>query len=203
MSIPTERKIEEETRSLDQTSNQQPSEKYSRSELRARKTDRHAFKNQPRTPIVLILDGVEGHYNKGAIFRLCDAFMIEHLHLCHTYLAAGHRRFIKAARGTFKWVPHSEGEETLSVIQRYKEKGYQIMVAEQCERSIEIWQATWTTPLCIVLGGELSGVSAEVLSQADQCIELPTMGMANSLNVSMSAGMLVFAAYQQYIQSLK
>jgi tRNA G18 (ribose-2'-O)-methylase SpoU len=56
-------------------------ERFDRAALRARKIDRSLFKSQPRTPIVIILDGVEGNYNKGAIFRLCDAFMVEHLHL--------------------------------------------------------------------------------------------------------------------------
>ena len=172
-----------------------------RAALRARKMDRLTFKNQPRTPIVLILDGVEGNYNKGAIFRLCDAFMLEHLHLCNTNLEYWHRRFTKAARGTMKWVPYTVGEDTVAVIERYRERGYQIVVAEQCEGSIPAWQVVFRDPLCIVLGGELSGVSGEVIAQADQRVELPTMGMANSLNVSMSAGMLVFAAYQQMINS--
>ena len=178
-----------------------PVERLDRAALRARKTDRAAFRDVPRHPIVLILDGVEGNYNKGAIFRLCDAFMIERLHLCHTRLECGHRRFIKAARGTFKWVPHTVGEDTVEVMQRYRERGYRLLVAEQCEGSAPIWETPFTAPLCLVLGGELSGVSGEVLALADHCVELPTMGMANSLNVSMSAGMLVLTAYQQLLHA--
>ena len=176
-------------------------ERLDRAALRARKLDRFTFKDQPRTPIVLILDGVEGNYNKGAVFRLCDAFMLEHLHLCNTDLEYWHRRFTKAARGTMKWVPYTVGENTMTVIERYRAEAYQIIVAEQCEGSVPVWEAVFSDPLCIVLGGELTGVSGEVIGQADLCVELPTMGMANSLNVSMSAGMLVFAAYQQLINS--
>ena len=169
--------------------------------LRARKRDRHTFEAAPRAPIALVLDGVHGHYNKGAIFRLCDAFMVERLHLCNTTLDHWNRRFVKAARGTYRWVPHVVGEDTLEVLRDYQTRGYQIVVTEQCSGSVPVWEAELASPVCIVLGGETEGVSPTVVDVADLIVELPTLGMANSLNVSMSAGMLVMSAFRALARS--
>lgn len=173
-----------------------PSRLYTR-DLRARKHDRAGFRQLPRTPIALILDGVHGHYNKGAMFRLCDAFMVEMIHFCRTTLEPRHRRFAKSARGTYRWVPHRIGEETLSVIQDYRSRGYRVVVAEQCEGSVSLEDADLSGPICIVMGGELEGVAPDVVAAADAVVELPTLGMANSLNVSLSAAMMVLSAYRQ------
>ena len=165
--------------------------------LRSRKIDREAFTEIPRSPIALVLDGVYGNYNKGALFRLADAFLVEKLHFCGTTLEHWHRRFKKSARGTQGWVPHSVDEDTLEVLGAYRERGYQIVVVEQCTGSIPLLETRFSSPVCIVLGGEIRGVNPAVVEAADLVVELPTMGMANSLNVSMSAGMVVLMAFQQ------
>ena len=172
--------------------------RLNRADLRARKHERSSFHDIERTPIILVFDGVFGNYNQGAIFRLCDAFMVEKVYFCSAELMPGHRRFLKAARGTHKWVPHEAGGDTLTVVRSYAERGYQVIIAEQCEGSVSILEADICSPVCIVLGGELSGVSSEVLPLADHIVELPSLGMANSLNVAMSAGMLVMSAYESF-----
>ena len=167
-----------------------------RSDLRARKHERSSFHELKRSPIVLIFDGVFGNYNQGAIFRLCDAFMVEKVYFCGAKLMPGHRRFLKAARGTHKWVPHEAGGDVKTTVESYAKRGYQIIIGEQCEGSISILEAEISSPVCIVLGGELSGVSPEILPLADHIIELPSLGMANSLNVAMTASILVMSAYK-------
>ena len=176
-------------------------QRLDRQDLRNRKTERQTFHQKARAPIVLILDGVDGNYNKGAIFRLCDALMVEKVHFCGAEVEPWHHRFKKSARGTYKWVPYEDGEDVARVIASYRTLGYQIVVAEQCSGSVPVWDVCFEKPVCIILGGELSGVSPQVVVMADVVVELPTMGMANSLNVSMSAGMLVLAAYSQFMTS--
>lgn len=166
-------------------------------ELRARKPERAGFAELPRAPIALVLDGVTGPYNQGAVFRLADGFMLEHLHLCRAELQPWNRRFKKAARGTTEWVPYTVGEDTVAVLQVYRARGYQVVVAEQAEGSVPAWQAELTAPMVLVLGAELKGVSDAVLALADVVVEFPTLGMANSLNISMCAAMLVHTAYGQ------
>lgn len=169
--------------------------KTSTDELRARKLDRATFRALPRTPLALLADGVHGPYNQGALFRLADGFLLEHLHLCRTELQPWNRRFKKAARGTPRWVPHTVGEDTAEVVAAYRARGHRIVVAEQASGSVPPWEAALSGPQCLVVGAQLHGVSDAVLALADVVVEFPTLGMANSLNVSMCAAMLVSAAY--------
>ena len=172
--------------------------KLDRTSLRSRKHSREDFKNLERTPIVLVLDGVFGNYNQGALFRLADALMLEQIHFCGVELQTWHRRFLKSARGTHKWVPHTTGKHASGLIENYSSLGYQIVIVEQCEGSVSLLDAELKTPLCLVFGGELTGVSQELLSLSDLIVELPSLGMANSLNVAMSAGMVAMSAFKSY-----
>ncbi len=172
-----------------------PPRRLSTEELRARKGSRAAFEALPRNPIALVLDGVSGPYNQGALFRLCDGFLLEWLHVCDADLQPWNRRFKKAARGTVEWVPYSVGEACVEVVQAYRERGYQIVAAEQAEGSVPLAEVHFRSPVCLVMGAELKGVSDAVLELADAVAELPCLGMANSLNISMSAAMMVVTAH--------
>lgn len=165
--------------------------------LRARKLSREAFRALPRTPIAVVLDGIHNPYNQGALFRLADGFLIEKLHFCGPELQHWNRRFKKAARGTTGWVPHATGEQAIDVVQAYQAQGYQIVVAEQADGSVSPWQAQFTAPVCLVMGAEMDGVRDDIIALADMVIELPTLGMANSLNIAMSAAMIVMSAFGQ------
>lgn len=163
--------------------------------LRARKPDRADFADLPRTPIAMVLDGVHGPYNQGALFRLADSFLLERVHFCGATLTPWNRRFKTAGRGTPHWVPHFVGEDTVEVVTEYRARGYQIVVAEQATNSVPVSAVAFRAPLCIVMGAELDGVSEAALALADVVVEFPALGMANSLNISMTAAMMVSAAY--------
>ena len=173
-------------------------QRLSREDLRDRKGPRKQFRARSRQPITIVLDGVLGTYNQGAIFRLCDAFLIEKVHFCKTTIHSKHRRFLKSARGTQKWVPYTDGENCLELVRDYRQKGYQIVVAEQCTGSTPALTAQYNSPVCLVLGGELAGVSQDVVDAADLVVEFPCHGMANSINVSMTAAMLVYAVHHAF-----
>lgn len=182
---------------IDAVNDDSPDLRLSTDALRARKPSREAFRQLTRTPIALVLDGVTGPYNQGALFRLADGFLLEHLHVCRADLQPWNRRFKKAGRGTPDWVPYTVGEDTVEVVDGYRARGYQIVAAEQATGSVSPWAAEFRAPLCIVMGAELTGVTEPVLARADVIVELPTLGMANSLNISMSAAMIVMAAFGQ------
>jgi tRNA G18 (ribose-2'-O)-methylase SpoU len=80
----------------------------SKPELRQSKPGRADFAVQVRNPITVVLDGVHGNYNIGAIFRLCDAFLIERLIICGEAPRSAllrKRKLVQAAMGTQRWVP--------------------------------------------------------------------------------------------------
>jgi tRNA G18 (ribose-2'-O)-methylase SpoU len=94
-------------------------------ELRRSKPNRAAFTSLPRNPVTVVLDGVTGNYNLGAIFRLCDAFMVERLIICRTAVSLRKRKLIQAAAGAQRWVPWHGGKtpRRLSARRRQRDSG--------------------------------------------------------------------------------
>ena len=161
-------------------------------ELRRTKLTRDEFLALPRRPITVVLDGVTQNYNIGAIFRLCDAFLVQQLIICGTKLELHKRRLVQAAQGTQYWVPWSERQHASEAVADAKAQGAWIVVAEQTTASVRPEQLTPAFPATLVLGGERSGVSPEALEAADAAVAIPMLGMANSLNVATAAAILLY-----------
>jgi tRNA G18 (ribose-2'-O)-methylase SpoU len=159
-------------------------------ELRQSKPARAAFAVRQRNPVTVVLDGVAGHYNIGAIFRLCDAFLVERLVLCGTAVALRNRGVVQAAAGTLGWVPWQHENDAAAFVRSVKAAGHWVAVVELTAESVSPAAMQPRFPAVLVLGSEASGVSREVLAWADQTIAIPMLGMANSLNVS-TAGAIV------------
>jgi tRNA G18 (ribose-2'-O)-methylase SpoU len=162
------------------------------SEVRRTKPTRDEFLIRPRRPVTLVLDGVTQNYNIGAIFRLCDAFLVQQLMICGMKLDLHKRRLVQAAQGTQHWVPWSERQHAGDAVAEAKALGAWIVVAEQTTASIRPEQLVPRFPACLVLGGERNGVSPEAIEAADAAVAIPMLGMANSLNVATAAAILLY-----------
>ncbi len=161
-------------------------------ELRDTKLSRDRFLARPRRPITVVLDGVSQNYNIGAIFRLCDAFLVRELVICGTKVELQKRRLVQAAQGTQHWVPWTEYQHASQAIADLKARGAWVTVAEQTTGSVRPEQLAPVFPATLVLGGEHSGVSPEAINAADAAVAIPTLGMANSLNVATAAAILLY-----------
>jgi tRNA G18 (ribose-2'-O)-methylase SpoU len=161
-------------------------------ELRRTKPTRDQFLKQPRRPITVVLDGITQNYNIGAIFRLCDAFLVQQLVICGTKVELHKRRLVQAAQGTQHWVPWSERQHAVEAIAEAKRRGAWVVVAEQTTVSVRPEQLVPVFPACLVLGGERSGVSPDAIEVADAAVAIPMLGMANSLNVATAAAILLY-----------
>lgn len=131
-----------------------------------------------------MLDQVRGNYNIRAIFRLCDAFRVERLVVCGVPVMLRKRKLARAAAGTQRWVPWEQAEAAPEVVPAARAAGKWIAVVELTAASVSPAAIQPRFPAVLVLGGETSGVPAEVLAYADQAIAIPILGMANSLNVA-------------------
>jgi 23S rRNA (guanosine2251-2'-O)-methyltransferase len=160
-------------------------------ELRNKKSSRENFKSVKRRPLTVILDGVGSHYNIGAIFRACDNFLVEKLIICKTEFNPKNKRFKKSSIGVVNWVPHIVSHDPVHHIKELKSDGYKIISVEQTTSSVEMSSLSINTPICIVLGSESYGVSQDVLDESDYVVEIPIEGMANSINVSMVAAIVL------------
>jgi tRNA (guanosine-2'-O-)-methyltransferase len=161
-------------------------------ELRRSKCDRDAFAAKPRLPIMVVLDRVTQAYNIGAIFRLCDAMLAERLVITGAQVDLRKRNLGQAACGTQFWTPWTQENSAVKAVIRAKADGYQIAAVELASNSVRPETFTPKFPLCLVLGGEFGGVSQEVLDLADAVIEIPMRGMANSINVSTAAAIVLY-----------
>lgn len=169
------------------------SHQLSKPELRQGKPSRTEFAAKRRNPITVVLDNVSGHYNIGAIFKLCDAFLVERLVICGepTPALLRKRRVVQAATGSQHWVPWQEAPDAAVVVREAKAAGHWIAAVELTTESVSPAEMQPRYPAAIILGNEESGISPETLACADQAIAIPMLGMANSLNVATAAAIVL------------
>jgi tRNA G18 (ribose-2'-O)-methylase SpoU len=161
-------------------------------EIRSGKPGRIAFRAADRLPIQVVLDGVRRPYNLGAIFRLCDAMLVERLIVCDAALDLRNRRFVQAAQGAQRWVPWQVAEDAALAVAALKRQGRRIVVADIASGSVPPERFEPAFPLCLVVGGETEGVSQAVLDQADATVAVPMLGMVNSLNVATATAVVLY-----------
>lgn len=154
----------------------------------------HQFKEADKTPLVLVLDNVRSMHNVGSVFRTADAFLLQGIILCGYTPVPPHRDIHKTALGATETVLWEYSATTLEAVQRLQAEGFAVMAIEQAEQSImlDAYLPPADKPLALVLGNEVSGVDAAVMKQVDGCIEIPQSGMKHSLNISVSAGIVVW-----------
>ena len=146
---------------------------------------------QPRRPITVVLDRVCRPYNIGAIFRLCDAFLVEKLIIGGAPVELHKRKLVQAARGTHYWVPWEHVDDPIMAVVAAKSAGLRIIAVEQTSKALPPEVITDTSPTCIVLGSERDGVSQDILDMADLAVSIPMSGFANSINVATAAAIVI------------
>ncbi len=146
-----------------------------------------------KTPIIVILDDVRSMHNVGSVFRTCDAFAAEAVYLCGYTPTPPHRDIHKTALGATETVKWQHFKEVTEAINTAKTAGYKIMAVEQAHNSIMLNALGYNNePIALVFGNEVSGVSEAALALADGCIEIPQWGAKHSLNISVSAGVVLW-----------
>jgi len=151
------------------------------------------FRSSPKNNIILILDNVRSLNNVGSIFRTADAFLIEEIILCGVTGTPPSREIEKTALGATSTVKWSYCKTTLEAITILKKKNYKIFGVEQAEKSIALNNFIWKKEtLALVFGNEVYGVEQEVINVCDGVIEIPQSGTKHSLNISVSAGIVLW-----------
>ena len=183
--------VDSRSRQPDAMTTQPAGRILAKADLRKGKPDRDAFLTLTRRPITVVLDGIKGNYNVGAIFRLCDAFLAERLVICGTKVNLRKRKLVQAARGTQRWVPWEQADNAIAVVSAAKAVGAYVVVAEQTTTSIAPEQLLPLFPVGLVLGSERHGLSLEIIELADAAVAIPMFGMANSINVATAAAIVL------------
>lgn len=154
-----------------------------------------------RNQIFFILDNVLDTYNIGSVFRLGDAVAVEKIYICGESEYPPSSRIHKAAVGTEEWVPWEKRDSAIEVIRELKAKGIQIVAVEQDSRSMPftMLSSKINLPIALVVGHETTGVSKEVLDEADLIIELPMFGINKSINVWGSLAIIAYKVVEYLI----
>ncbi|GHU74609.1 tRNA/rRNA methyltransferase [Bacteroidia bacterium] len=157
-----------------------------------------AFKQTEKIPLIVVLDNVRSLHNVGSVFRTSDAFLVEAVYLCGITAAPPHAEIHKTALGAENSVDWQYFENTSDAVLKLKQLDYQIVAIEQAENSIPLENfRTGNQKIAIVLGNEVHGVEQSVMNQCDACIEIPQFGTKHSLNVSVTAGIVVWELFKQ------
>lgn len=157
------------------------------------------FKEAKKLPLIVVLDNVRSQYNVGSVFRTSDAFRVEAIYLCGISATPPHQEIHKTALGAEDTVDWKYFKDTTVAINELKATGYFIYSIEQVEGSVmlENLQLDATKKYAVVLGNEVKGVQQEVVNLSDGCIEIPQYGTKHSLNVSTTAGIVIWDFFKQ------
>ncbi len=156
--------------------------------------DRDAFARAEKLPLVVVLDNVRSLHNVGSVFRTSDAFRVERIMLCGITATPPSAEIHKTALGAEDVVDWQYFGSTMDAVAALREQGYRIYSIEQCQGSIAL-QDFATVPgerYAVVLGNEVKGVQQTVVDASDGAIEIPQFGTKHSLNVSVTAGMVIW-----------
>ena len=145
------------------------------------------FKAAEKMPLTVVLDDVRSMYNVGSVLRSCDAFRVREVLLCGITAAPPHPEIHKTALGAEDSVAWRHCPSALEAVRELQRRGVTVMAVEQCEGSTML-----DTFRPEVLGNEVKGVQQEVIDHSDGCIEIPQYGTKHSLNVSVTAGIVVY-----------
>ncbi len=157
------------------------------------------FQQQPKTPIVLVLDNVRSALNVGSAFRTADAFAIEQIILCGITAQPPNREITKTALGATESIHWTYQKDPMDVMKELKMNNYKIIAVEQAEGStlLQDFELQADAKYALVFGNEVTGVSDSIMSVADAAIEIPQFGTKHSLNISVCVGIVVWELFRK------
>ncbi|WP_299097767.1 RNA methyltransferase [Winogradskyella sp.] len=157
------------------------------------------FKEAKKSPIIIILDNIRSLNNIGSVFRTSDAFLIEKIYLCGITAQPPHNDIRKTALGSTETVDWEYAENTIDVVTNLKNEGVKICAIEQAEHAtmLDTFQPRPNTKYAFVFGNEVKGVAQDIVTASDEVIEIPQFGTKHSLNISVSAGVVIWDVFSK------
>jgi len=169
------------------------------------------YREADKLPLVVVLDNVRSQHNVGAVFRTADAMRIERVVLCGICCCPPNAEIHKTALGAEESVAWSYYKDTLDAVKALQHEGYTVYAVEQAHDSVTLEEIAETITnnlspitftnhksqitnhkLAVVLGHEVFGVQQAVVDLCTQCIEIPQYGTKHSMNVSVTAGIVMY-----------
>jgi len=149
-----------------------------------------------KDPLLLILDQITDVRNFGAIARSAECAGVDVIIIPEKGMARIGADAIKTSAGAIHHIPVCKVNNLLKTIYYLKDSGIQIVAATEKAEKIYT-QGNFKMPVAIVMGSEESGISYSILNIADQKLKIPLLGNIESLNVSVSAALMIYEAVRQ------
>ncbi len=159
------------------------------------------FHEAPKMPLIVVLDDVRSLHNVGSVFRSADAFRVEAVYLCGITATPPHPEIHKTALGGEDSVAWRYFPTATEAVESLHNDGFFVYSIEQVEGSTKLQNLQLDTDkrYAVVLGNEVKGVHQEVVDMSDGCLEIPQFGTKHSLNVSVTAGMVIWEVAKKFL----
>lgn len=158
-----------------------------------------AFKSARKTKVYVILDDVRSLHNIGSVFRTADAFLIEKIYLCGISATPPNKEIHKTALGATETVDWEYCREIMPLLESLRQQHVEIYAIEQAVGSMGLheFEPKPEKTYALIFGNEVFGVAPSAVSFADGVIEIPQFGSKHSLNISVSAGLVLWDFFRQ------
>ena len=152
------------------------------------------YREAEKLPLIVVLDDVRSMYNIGSVFRTCDTFRVEAVCLCGICQTPPSTEIHKTALGAEESVSWRYFNTALEAVGELKKIGYTVFSVEQVEHSTKLhtFVPQRARKYAVVLGNEVKGIHQEVVDASDGCLEIPQLGTKHSMNVSVTAGIVIY-----------
>lgn len=163
------------------------------------------FRESKKLPLTVVLDDVRSMYNVGSVLRTADAFRVEEVWLCGITGCPPHVEIHKTALGAEDSVNWRYCPTALEAVSKLQAEGVKVFSVEQVEGSTKLssFHITQGCRYAVILGNEVKGVHQEVVDASDGCLEIPQFGTKHSMNVSVTAGIVIYHFACELLSNIK
>lgn len=150
--------------------------------------------------LTLILENVHDPHNVSAILRSCDAVGVLQVHAVYSIESPPPGMFARqTSAGAAKWVDVVRHDSMTACVTELRGAGFQVLATALSQESRPLHDWDLTRSVALVIGNEMRGVSDEAMALADGLVEIPMVGMVQSLNVSVASAVCLYEAFRQRI----
>lgn len=161
--------------------------------------DIDTFRQAEKLPLVMVLDNVRSLHNVGSVLRTADAFRLAGVYMCGITATPPSAEIHKTALGAEDSVSWTYCADTFEAVVRLQAEGYVVLAVEQVEGSEKLGTFRFDPrkKYALVMGNEVNGVRQDVVDRCDAALEIPQYGTKHSMNVSVTAGIVMWEAFRQ------
>ena len=148
-------------------------------------------------PLLLILDSIQNTHNVGAIIRTAECCGVDGIIFTKHNSAPINETVVKTSAGATEHIKLCQVTNLAQALLQLKEEGYWIIGSSLSDDSKVYTVADYKIPVALILGNEEKGIRKLTINNCDLLIKIPMMGKIQSLNVSVSAGIILFEILRQ------